>query len=588
VTAPGGGAPRAVRVLGLMVFAVALVATASRWVMGGDNGEFVVVGHEGGVPHPSGFPAYVLWLRAFAWLPAASAAHRAALATCVLGVLCAALLERGLAAWGVRLAARALATSLFVLSPTAWIFSTHAEVFALNNVLAAALLLLAAPAAPLAPLARCAVVGIVVGLGLSNNLTFVLVAPLAVVAFVEAARAERRPWPAVALAAAGLALGLAPYAYLVQASAAPAGRWVWGEAATLRGLVAHLSRVEYGAPQASPTPGRQLVELVAHVGGDVLYVPLALAGYGVARLPARARSLAPSRPPLLFAGALVLALLLGGPLFAVSLDVPSEGTGRYVVERFHLLPLLLTCALAGVGIDEVLARARSPRLVLLALQALGLAAAARGLLAVRDHHRPTIERYATDSLRALPPRAVLFGSGDARLFGYLYAQRVLGVRPDVVVVSPAMWDRRWYRARVEAALGMRFEGVVVDGQERFDPRDVVARILASGREVFTNDESPMFAVVLATFPSFPVGTAIRVGPPGSRPPPLQAIARDNERAFARFEADPAPPSAADPWAVLVWGDYARPWDFLAREFEQAGDAAAAARFRAQAERWASR
>ena len=41
----------------------------------------------GGAAHPTGYPLFVLWLRATSWLPGASVAHTAALSTAVLGGL---------------------------------------------------------------------------------------------------------------------------------------------------------------------------------------------------------------------------------------------------------------------------------------------------------------------------------------------------------------------------------------------------------------------------------------------------------------------------------------------------------------------
>src|ERR1041384_8031069 len=72
---------------------VVYAALASPYVVAADNAEFAALGALGGGAHPSGYPLYVLWLRAWSWLPGATAAHTAALATAILGGLSIAVLH---------------------------------------------------------------------------------------------------------------------------------------------------------------------------------------------------------------------------------------------------------------------------------------------------------------------------------------------------------------------------------------------------------------------------------------------------------------------------------------------------------------
>src|SRR6185436_11667230 len=54
---------------------VVYVAFASPHVVDGDNAEFATLGALGGRAHPSSYPLYVLWLRAWSWLPGTTPAH---------------------------------------------------------------------------------------------------------------------------------------------------------------------------------------------------------------------------------------------------------------------------------------------------------------------------------------------------------------------------------------------------------------------------------------------------------------------------------------------------------------------------------
>ena len=70
--------------LGFLVLAV-YVWLAPRHVVDGDNAELATLGSLGGVPHPTGYPLYMIWLRLMQWLPGSNPAHTAALATAILG-----------------------------------------------------------------------------------------------------------------------------------------------------------------------------------------------------------------------------------------------------------------------------------------------------------------------------------------------------------------------------------------------------------------------------------------------------------------------------------------------------------------------
>src|SRR5271170_2327386 len=127
--------PASLSITGILVtveISIVYLITCARTVGGGDNGEFALIFAEGGVPHPSGYPLYVLWLRACSWLPATSPAHGAALATAVLGIACAIVVYLAARAWGASAAASASAVAVFAFSARAWIAFSQAEVFGLN------------------------------------------------------------------------------------------------------------------------------------------------------------------------------------------------------------------------------------------------------------------------------------------------------------------------------------------------------------------------------------------------------------------------------------------------------------------------
>src|SRR5262249_4443008 len=131
----------------------------------------------------------------------------------------------------------------FAFSPLVWRYAIQAEVFALNNLFAAALVLvsvlLAAPSPrPAVAIARA----FALALSLPNHHTLVLFS----VPFLGHLH-RRRPLPPKKLAVLALppAAGRLPSLYL-PCAAARAAPVSWGDAASLGGFLDHVLRREYG------------------------------------------------------------------------------------------------------------------------------------------------------------------------------------------------------------------------------------------------------------------------------------------------------------------------------------------------------
>ena len=163
-----------------------------------DTFEFQVVIPQLGIAHPTGYPLYILLGRLFAALPFGSMAWRINLASAVFATLAATLLylaSRRL--WKEPLAA-ILGAVLFGMTPTLWSQAVQAEVYALNALFVAAALWLMAvmlgqgekEGVCTAPLFRWPpatgwqrttwLLALLIGLGLTNHLTIIILLPAAV------------------------------------------------------------------------------------------------------------------------------------------------------------------------------------------------------------------------------------------------------------------------------------------------------------------------------------------------------------------------------------------------------------------------
>ncbi len=498
--AGGGAVVFAPALAGALVPLLAYLATLHPGLAGGDSGELVTVAATGGVAHPPGYPLFVLlggaWLHV---LPFGDVAWRvnvlSALAMAAAAGVLAAVVAR---ASGSRVAAVGAAWAFAFATPV-WKYALVTEVFALNALLAAIALLvlvLAAPPPPLrasltspprpprprrrarepvaaptvaetavaapavaAPVAHTAapVAAFLATLSLSHHHTLLLLAvPVFVFVFARAWRAARIAAPRarsrlVLATLAGAAVGLLPLAWL-PFGARRASALAWGEAGTWRGFLALLLRSDYGTFSLAPEQSglhadRSHVLLFAQALPRAFgWLPLALALAGAAELARRRRAL----------GAVLGAYGVLQAAFFMRVGMPSATPWlRGVVERFYILPILVLALFAGVGAARLLAMAGGARarrrlvagLLLAAVIALPIAEHGRRVSQRGNRFGDTLGRAL---LAGLPPRTVLFVQGDLVHNSLAYAQRVEGLRPDVVVLDQELMTYAWYVRRVRA------------------------------------------------------------------------------------------------------------------------------------------
>jgi hypothetical protein len=536
-------------------------ALASPYVVAPDNAEFATLGALGGAAHPSGYPLYVLWLRAWSWLPG-SAAHAAALATAILGAATVGVLHAACRAWGARPAAASLAIAIVAASPIALQYHTEAEVFALNGLIAALIVWLAASGGPLRGRSRGVALGLVAGLGLAGHLTCALLAPIGVLGVVRAAR-ESRP-TTYALALGGIALGLVPYAYLFVAG----GPASWGTVSTLGELIATISRREYGGLDLVPGGAdvawtASVAALAATVGRSWLWLP-AVAGVAMlaARIwrPAVAAGQAGQARETRWAWAmLATSLALCGPGLVARFNIAPHGIGLYIVRRFHLLPTLLLAVPVASALDVACARLARPRLATALGFAGFLALAVAGLPGLWRTHSPATERGAQNLLRSLPPRAIAIVISEDECLGGRYLQLARGERPDVALVCSELLRRDWYRT------GWARRGLAMPILPDARLREI---LLATGRPVLVDRG---LTAMLAASPSYPFGVLYRVLPRGTAPPPAAEIAAQNRELFGAFDLDYLRPGRDDDFAAVAHRRYAASWAAIAERLDATGD-----------------
>ncbi|MGC9359096.1 MAG: protein O-mannosyl-transferase family [Anaerolineae bacterium] len=232
--------PWLVAVLALTIYASTAAPDLTWAHHGADGGDLIAAAMTWGVPHPSGYPTYVLIGRLFALLPLGPLARRFNLLSATMAAIAAALasaVSRRIATrnaddavpswWPV--VAQVAGGTMVAFAPAIWSQALIAEVYTLHLALLAGLLVMASIPYQLTDWQGLAL-GILAGIGLGNHLTLALTLPgVAILSWPKLTKRGR------IAAVAGTLLGLSIYAY-VPLAASEIPPVSWGNAATLSGF----------------------------------------------------------------------------------------------------------------------------------------------------------------------------------------------------------------------------------------------------------------------------------------------------------------------------------------------------------------
>jgi len=386
----------------------------------GDSGEFIAAAATLSIPHPPSYPLFTLLGKAWQVLvPWGHAGYRCNIFSAALGTGAAALLYLLARRWGLGRPAAFFGAAL-AAAGAAFVHNVGVtEVFALNTFWALAVL-----AALFIPSGGPVLSAFLWGLGIGNHHTLVLLAP----GWVVLAWARGLSLRTVLSAGVAFAAGLGVYVFLPLRSAREP-LLDWANPETLPGLWRTFLRKDYGtlslalgeAPaRTAANAWRQLERFFGGWGRQLLIVgvPLAAAGLWSFWKEDRRR-----------AAGLFLLWAVTGPFFAwlgnLSFDAQSDG----VLQRFYILPAVLSALAAARALDPIFRRAGVFGLAILALPLFGLWRSAEAHPLRAD---TLALDYGRNIFRALPPGAGFFmDGGDDTFFATAFLQFVQRARPDV-------------------------------------------------------------------------------------------------------------------------------------------------------------
>ncbi|HEX2910544.1 MAG TPA: DUF2723 domain-containing protein [Chloroflexia bacterium] len=443
----------------------ATAAGGLTWRHGGeDGGDLATAFALGGIPHPTGYPLYLLagWLfRPFGSDPAATLA----LASVIWGALAAGLLGQVSyrlnllclrpAPASFSLAGALLAGTGLAFTPLVWSQALIVEINSFNLALnLAAVLALLLWWEKKASLPRLLALAFLAGLAIGQHRTAIFTL-LALLAFMLAGsrmastsfsssfhKINKKIWLG-GLSFFGLGLCL-PYLYVVlRGGSVPASNWSDAGPANFGGIWQLFTGETYqNLLFAAPLP-QSLGRIAASVSllwqeGSLPGVALGWLGLVMAwRIPA-------ARP------AAWLATVGIGLHTAFAAVYAAENSQVYLMPAFALWAALAGLGLAWAGWRSgQLARKLPPGLLPGALFSLALALPLANM--ALNYSRVNLQgdrqaqQWAGTQLDSAPPGAILVTNSDAATFALWYGSYVEKRRPDVAVIESRLLNQAWYR-----------------------------------------------------------------------------------------------------------------------------------------------
>ena len=403
----------------MLAAAVLYFLTVARDIVVGDSPELIASAAVLGVPHAPGYPLFAMLGYLFSLLPFGSVAFRVNLLSVACDVATVGLIY--FCAWRLTKSqlAAAIAALFLAVTSTFWEWSLATEVFPLNNLFAATLILLLIKWHEEPERSGFLVAAFFVfGLALTNQHTIVLMAPAFCFALGTRWRFLRVRLLLVCFIA--LVAGFLPYVYVPIVSAHhPAVNW--GDVSSIRDLLDLILRRNYGSTR--------LVAAAEYTGGSAL-----------PRLAAFFLSFATAAGFLILVGAIeayrrarwffwfsVLAFVFTGPFFVwfTNLNLATSPVALFILRRFFPLSQVVSAPLIAVGVIGIARFVAwllnsGERVVLRVVPVICLAAVVLTVVLNyrrRDQSHNFIARHLAEDIFTTAPRnSVLFATGDAIAF----------------------------------------------------------------------------------------------------------------------------------------------------------------------------
>ena len=412
------------------------IAPGLTWLhFSADGGDLISAAATGGVPHPSGYPLYLILARGFQILPVGDLAFRTNLLSAVCTILTTLLLyayllrqlrDRPLAQFASFLAAIA-----YGLAPFVWGQALVTEVYALHGLLMMlCVYVFSLEESKISEWMR----GFVFGLAATNHLTAIMMFPLLMLGFDKKIFVSTTVLLKRCLGVSG---GLSLYLSLpVRAYFDPPINW--GDATTLDGFFWLISGQLYRQYLFSLSLADMVQRLRAFAWlffDQYTWIGALLGIYGLISLPSRCVLI-----PTLWMGTVFL-------LFAISY-------GSYD-SQVNLLPVWLAFAIwLAYGLQDLFVLLPNRYklqvsivsflfvAIMIRIPFLFSSIDASGDFRAKD--------FINSAMRVIPQNSLVFVDGDEQIFSLWYAQFALHQRLDMAIVAEGLLPYKWYYKNLQS------------------------------------------------------------------------------------------------------------------------------------------
>lgn len=425
-----------------------------------DSGELITAAATLGIPHPSGYPLWVLLGKLFTFIPLGSIAWRVNLMSAVFGALTASLLfliiqkliRNRLIAFFVAL--------LLPFSSIFWSQSLISEVYTLNSFFVALLILIMMVWQEKRQNKQLFWLAFLYGLSLTNHQMMGLIGPAFLIFILSVDRSFYRKFGLIFKMLLLFVVGLSVYLYL-PIIAAQNPLFNWGNPKTLQNFWAHVSRKAYSDFSVVSQSKSKLVYIYTFFLEIIydFYLPAFLLSLmGLVNLFFKKFKF----------GLMTFLIFIFNSIGIIILRNVGWGVGGEYVHRVYYLPCFLIIviwlgAIMGYLYRKVVELIQGRRGLLLILKVLFYLVLVSlpinfFILNYDDNNLSDFwleYDYSKELLASLEPNAVYIFMGDGtvvgdtELFGLIYLQMVEKFRPDVFIVT----ENNFFYKKVDLQLG---------------------------------------------------------------------------------------------------------------------------------------
>ncbi|MBK9927918.1 MAG: DUF2723 domain-containing protein [Anaerolineales bacterium] len=425
--------------LGVVLFSIYITTMAPglTWANdGSDGGDLITAAAIGGVPHPTGYPVYLILARTFQAIPVGSLAYRtnllSAMCMTLASIVLYALVAQYLAAQGRQWPqfAGLVAGLSFGLAPLIWSQAVITEVYALHALLMAVLLFLYTQSKNMRHIYRWR--GLFLGLSLGNHVTSIFLIPIFVADIVlDQSTSTRQKWTVFLNQSLWVFVSLTVYLVLpFRASSFPPVNW--GNPQTFDGLIWLVTGQLYWDQLLIPVSSfiHRIAAWTSLLLENFSLPGICLGLMGVVYFFQRSR---------FYVCTLWIAITFS--LFSLQYDT--------VDSKMYLIPAFLCfAAWVGVGMDGILGLVDRRLIVKVVLGTVVISFMFINAIHVAPKVDASNDKRADQFVEMVfaqaPSQAILFVKGDGAVFSLWYYHYALHERPDLFVVASDLLHFPWY------------------------------------------------------------------------------------------------------------------------------------------------